>query len=357
VLLIRQGILFSLRQFVRIFYSEKHLLHDPQQDWEVAERGVRIFSTLVSAQIGEIVAPTDWGIGPITAVHSPDMVAFLKTAYSQMQLETSAVTGISNGSSAAVPNCFAVRHLNGHVPNTIWGKLGHFCTDSTTPILPSTWTSAYWSAQTALSAAHHVYQCGGNAYALCRPPGHHAYPDLYGGYCYLNNAAIAANWLTQQQKRVAIIDVDYHHGNGTQAIFYARGDVMFCSIHADPDQEYPYYCGFAHEKGDSEGYGLSINYPLPVGTTGRTYLKTVQRAINEIIQFDPDILLISLGVDTTAGDPNGGFLLNTNDFTLMGQTFSKLAMPKVIVQEGGYLLESIGNNVLAFLQGVRQGSL
>jgi acetoin utilization deacetylase AcuC-like enzyme len=329
---------------MKIFYSEKHLLHDPQQDWEVADRGVLILSALMSAKIGEVQPPHDWGMAPITAVHTPNMIHFLQTAFTQMQKEAPV--------AAVVPNNFAVRHLNGHLPRTIWGQLGHFCTDSTTPILANTWSAAYWSAQVALSAANYVSKYGETAYALCRPPGHHAYADLYGGYCYLNNAAIAAHWLTQQQYKVAIVDIDYHHGNGTQSIFYARDDVLFCSIHADPNDEYPFYCGFVHEKGDWLGYGRNLNYPLPLGTTGAAYLKTVERAITEVVQFNPDILLISFGVDTIACDPNGGFLLTTNDFAAMGQAFAEVNVPKVVVQEGGYLLNSIGANVLAFLQAL-----
>ncbi len=327
---------------MKIFYSEKHLLHDPQQDWEVAERGAVIFAALTAAQVGEVCAPKDWGMGPITAVHTPNMIQFLHTAFAQMQKEAPV--------SAVIPNNFAVRHINDHLPRTIWGKLGYYCTDVTTPIMADTWLAAYWSAQVALSAANHVNTHGETAYALCRPPGHHAYADLYGGYCYLNNAAIAAHWLTQQQQTVAIVDVDYHHGNGTQSIFYDRDDVLFCSIHADPNDEYPFYHGFANEKGDGEGFGLTVNYPLPLGTAGKTYLKTVKWAMNKVIQFDPDILIISLGVDTAAGDPNGGFLLNTNDFALIGQAFSRANVPKVIIQEGGYSLDTLGANVLAFLE-------
>ena len=329
---------------MNIFYSETHLRHDPQQDWEVAQRGELILAALAAAGIGEVVSPTDFGMAAITAVHHPDMIELLQTAFARMQNEVPV--------AAVVPNCFAVRQLGGRLPQTIWGQIGYYCTDTTTPILAETWKAAYWSAQVALSAAKDVHKNGGTAYALCRPPGHHAYADLYGGYCYLNNAAIVANWLAQQSCAVAIVDVDYHHGNGTQAIFYDRDDVLFCSIHADPNQEYPFYCGFASEKGNDKGYGRTLNYPLPLGTNGADYLKAVSQALAQVRQFDPDILLISLGVDTAVGDPNGGFLLTTNDFTLMGQAFAELDIPKVVVQEGGYVLDTIGANVLAFLQAL-----
>ena len=327
-----------------IFYSDKHNQHDPKSDWEVAARATAILAKLKSAQFGEIHEPTDFGMEPITAVHDLKMVTLLQNAFTQMQAEKTM--------AEVIPNCFATRHLGGHLPQTIWGQLGYFCTDSTTPILAQTWEAAYWAVQTTLSATDHVLQNGQSSYALCRPPGHHAYSDLYGGYCYFNNAAIAAHWLTQQQKRVAIVDVDYHHGNGTQAIFYDRNDVLFCSLHADPDHEYPFYSGFTHETGAGIGLNHTINYPLPLGTDGETYLKIVAQALTKVTQFNPDILIISLGVDTAKGDPNGEFLLNKGDFALMGRLFAEVNIPKVIVQEGGYILESIGKNVLAFLHNI-----
>lgn len=329
---------------MHIFYSETHKLHNPEQDWEVAQRAEVILAALMAARVGEVRSPADFGMLPLTAVHAPEMIELLQSAYARMQDELP--------TAAVVPNCFAVRHLGSRLPQTIWGRLGYYCTDSTTPILADTWPAAYWSAQVALSAAQDVLHYGGTAYALCRPPGHHAYADLYGGYCYLNNAAIAAHWLTQQQKRVAIVDVDYHHGNGTQAIFYGRDDVLFCSIHADPDQEYPFYCGFGHERGDGVGYGRNLNYPLPLGTTGSDYLDIVSQALDAVVRYAPDILLISLGVDTAVGDPNGTFHLITSDFSTMGRLFAVLEMPCVVIQEGGYRLDTLGADVVAFLTGL-----
>ena len=327
---------------MHIYYSDKHLAHDPQSDWEVAARATAIMDQLTKAQFGTIQQPIDFGMEPITAVHDTRMITFLQNAYALMQREKSV--------AEVIPNSFATRHLGGHLPQTIWGQLGYYCTDTTTPIMAQTWEAAYWAAQTTLSATNHVLQNGNVAYALSRPPGHHAYADLYGGYCYLNNVAIAANWLSEQGQKVAIVDVDYHHGNGTQAIFYGRNDILFCSIHADPDHEYPFYAGLATEKGDGDGSGYNINYPLPLGTNGKRYLNSLQQAVGEVTTFNPDILLISLGVDTAEGDPNGGFTLQKDDFAAMGNCFANLPFPKVVVQEGGYLVESIGQNVLAFLQ-------
>jgi acetoin utilization deacetylase AcuC-like enzyme len=327
------------------FYTDKHLLHAPARDVEVVGRGELILAALEDAALGPIVPPVDFGMGPITAVHTPGLIHLLQTAYERVKAVMD--------TAVAAPDCFAIRNLAGHVPHNIWGQLGHYCTDSTTPILAHTWEAAYWSAQLALSAASHVQQHGGAAYALCRPPGHHAYADMYGGYCFLNNAAIAAHWLTQTSVTVAIVDVDYHHGNGTQAIFYDRDDLFFCSIHADPDEEYPYYCGFAHEKGAGAGYGRNLNLPLPLGTGDASYLPTLDKALAQVAQFDPDFVIVSLGVDTAVGDPIGRFQLTEAAFGKMGEQFKQLNKPILVLQEGGYQLDTLGQNVLAFLRGVK----
>ena len=329
---------------MHIYYSDQHLAHDPLSDWEVAARATTILNELIKAKFGTVHQPVDFGMDPITAVHNEEFVYFLQNAYTRAQ-EEKAVEEV-------IPGFFATRHIDGQLPQTIWGQLGYYCTDNTTPIMAETWQAAYWAVQITLSATHHALQNKTAAYALCRPPGHHAFTDLYGGYCYLNNVAIAAHWLTEQQQKVAIIDVDYHHGNGTQAIFYERDDVLFSSIHANPDGDYPYYYGFKKETGKGAGKGYTHNYPLPLGTDGETYLSTLQHAVNDVVKFNPDILFISLGVDTAKNDPNGSFLLEQHHFAAMGQLFAKVKLPKVIVQEGGYLLESIGKNVLAFLQNI-----
>jgi acetoin utilization deacetylase AcuC-like enzyme len=333
------------------FYTDRHLLHAPERDVEVVQRGELILAALAAAALGPIAAPVDFGMEPITAVHTPGLLHLLQTAYEQVQAVMDTATSTLLSASVAAPDCFAIRNLAGHVPHNIWGQLGHYCTDSTTPILAHTWEAAYWAAQLALSAASHVQQHGGTAYALCRPPGHHAYADMYGGYCFLNNAAIAAHWLAQTGAKMAIVDVDYHHGNGTQAIFYDRDDVFFCSIHADPDEEYPYYCGFAHEKGAGAGYGRNLNLPLPLGTGDKAYLAALDKALAQVTQFDPDFVIVSLGVDTAVGDPIGRFQLTEAAFGQMGAQFNQLGKPTLILQEGGYRLDTIGQNVVAFLRG------
>ena len=190
-------------------------------------------------------------------------------------------------------------------------RLGAYSFDASSPIAAGTWEGAYWSAQTALTALDAVLAGERAAFALCRPPGHHAGADYLGGYCYLNNAAIAAEAAVAAGRRVAILDVDYHHGNGTQDIFYARGDVLFVSIHADPRMDYPYFWGHADETGEGEGEGATLNLPLPRGTDLAAYLPALDTALERIAAFAPDLLVVSYGADTFAGDPISHFRLET----------------------------------------------
>jgi acetoin utilization deacetylase AcuC-like enzyme len=184
------------------------------------------------------------------------------------------------------------------------------------------------------------------AYALCRPPGHHAAADLYGGFCYLNNTAIAARSLGKQ---VAILDIDYHHGNGTQLIFYDDAEVLFCSLHADPDDDYPYYWGGAGERGSGAGSGFNHNWPLPQNTGDEAYLTALDEALEVVAKFGPRYLIVSAGFDTIAGDPVGGFRLSMAGLRAVGLRIAALGVPVVIVQEGGYLLERLGESAVAFL--------
>lgn len=328
-----------------IFYSEHHAQHNPAAGHEIAARADRIHTALTAAALGPVRPPVDFGMAPVTAVHSRGLIYHLQTAFARLAAH-------EHLPQPAAPHSFAVRELAGHVPRNIWGQLGYYCSDSTTPILAGTWESAYAAAQVALTAADFALSKGGAAYALCRPPGHHAYTAMYGGYCYLNNAAIAAHWLTQQGQRVAIVDVDYHHGNGTQAVFYDRDDVFFCSLHADPNDEYPYFCGFAHERGAAAGYGHNLNLPLPLGTDDEAYLAALAFAVTAVAQFAPDLLVVSLGLDTFAGDPEGGFMLTTGAFARIGAALRQVGRPVLVVQEGGYLLDELGINAVKFLRGL-----
>jgi acetoin utilization deacetylase AcuC-like enzyme len=189
-----------------------------------------------------------------------------------------------------------------------------------------------------------------SAYALCRPPGHHAAAAMYGGFCYLNNAAIAAQWLRQQcGERVAVLDIDYHHGNGTQMIFYADPSVLFCSLHADPNEDYPFYWGGPDERGAGAGLGYNRNWPLPLGTDDAGYLAAVDDALAVIADYAPEYLVVSVGFDTAVGDPVGGFTLTPGGLAAVGEAIAALGLPAVLVQEGGYRLDMLAANSLAFL--------
>ena len=339
------------------FYHAGHTRHDPAQLHrpdtpytniyysEVARRGTIIYEALKAADFGPITLPGDFGIDAISEVHDHEMITVLRTAYERMLREV--------GRQPAIPETFSVGHIPGHKLQSISGLLGYYCFDTSSPIFEHTWDVVYWSAQTALSAAALVLAGGEKvAYALCRPPGHHAAGNLFGGFCYLNNAAIVANWLVQHGQRVAILDIDYHHGNGTQAIFYGRSDVLVCSIHADPLQEYPFYWGFADEYGAGAGRNHNFNFPLPVGTQESAYMAAYDEALSKIRLFVPDIVLISLGIDTAEGDPVGGFKLTTATFSRLGAKIAAFDRPAIVVQEGGYLLSSLGENVVSFIRGL-----
>ena len=230
-------------------------------------------------------------------------------------------------------------------------RLGAYSFDASSPIAAGTWEGAYWSAQTALTALDAVLGGDRAAFALCRPPGHHAGRDYLGGYCHLNNAAIAAEAATAAGRRVAILDVDYHHGNGTQDIFYARGDVFFASLHADPLMDYPYYWGHADETGEGDGEGATLNLPLPRGSDVAVYLPALENALARIADWGADLLVISYGADTYAGDPISHFKLETADYAVMAGGIAALNLPSMVVMEGGYAVDALGANVAAFLGG------
>lgn len=329
---------------VTVVYSPSHRQHDPPGSSETPARMDRLLEAVDDIGLSA-EPPGDFGMAPIEAVHSPELIAFLQNAYARF-------ASLKEGPRPARPDSFAVRDLAGPLPRSIWGQLGYYCSDDLTPILGQTWAAAYTSAQVSLSAAAALENGGRIAYALCRPPGHHAYRDMYGGYCYLNNAAVAAHRLTERGRRVAVLDLDYHHGNGTQAIFYDRADVLFCSLHADPDDEYPYYCGFASETGAGEGEGYNINIPLPLGTGEADYLRALEAGLQAIDRFAPDTLLVSLGFDTLADDPEGGFRLQSTTFAHIGRMLASVGRPLLIVQEGGYRLDTLRPACRAFLEGL-----
>jgi acetoin utilization deacetylase AcuC-like enzyme len=231
--------------------------------------------------------------------------------------------------------------------------IGKYSFDLYTPLLKNAFKTALESASLAYELADDLLNNKiKTGYALCRPPGHHAEKNKMGGYCYLNNTAVASQYLSKKGK-VAVLDVDFHHGNGTQGIFYERGDVLTISIHADPDWKFPYFSGFIEEKGVNQGQGKNINYPLPKGATNNQYQKVLEKALKNIEDFKPSYLVVALGLDTYKDDPIGGFKLTTKYYTIMAKTINSLKLPVLIIQEGGYNTQSLGDNVVAFLNGFR----
>jgi acetoin utilization deacetylase AcuC-like enzyme len=236
-------------------------------------------------------------------------------------------------------------------PKHIVGRLGWHSADTACPIGPGTWSAACAATDVATTAAQLVLEGDDAAYALCRPPGHHAFRDLAGGFCFLNNSAIAAAHLRLTHERVAILDVDVHHGNGTQGIFYERSDVLTVSIHADPSAYYPYVWGFAHERGVGEGIGANLNIPLPIGTGDDGYLAALDVAQKTIEAFAPGGLVVALGLDASEHDPLAGLAVTTDGFRRIGAAIARFGLPTVFVQEGGYLSDILGANLTAVLGG------
>ncbi|HUD44672.1 MAG TPA: histone deacetylase family protein [Patescibacteria group bacterium] len=226
----------------------------------------------------------------------------------------------------------------------------YFIMDTYTPLTKYTFEAAMASANVALTGAELILNGEKICYSLCRPPGHHAEERSSGGYCYFNNAAIAANYLSSQG-RVAILDIDYHHGNGTQHFFYERNDVLYVSLHADPNLKFPYNSGFVDEIGKGKGEGFNKNYPLPLNISNIEYANILKRALKDIRDYKPNFLIVSAGFDTYEKDPIAGFALTIPFYKEIGQIISSLTMPKLIIQEGGYNIDDLGRIVVSFLKG------
>jgi acetoin utilization deacetylase AcuC-like enzyme len=333
-------------------YSDDHRLHDAKAEFvhgemvpsfEMPKRADYILGRLREAKLGEIIAPERQPRRALEQIHSPDFLTFLEGAHA-------AWAETNHGD--AMPNTWPGRGLRQVIPEKIGAKLGYYCFDTSTPITAGTWRAALSAAEVALTAGGRLTAGAGAAFALCRPPGHHAGKDYYGGYCFLNNAAIAAqSFIDRGAARVAILDVDYHHGNGTQAIFYDRKDVFFLSLHADPKWDYPYFLGFADEVGEGAGEGFNANYPMPWGTVWSRYVEALSDALARICRYGPDVVVVSLGVDTFKEDPISKFKLEMADYPKIGAMIAELGRPTLFVMEGGYAVEEIGINTVALLQG------
>jgi acetoin utilization deacetylase AcuC-like enzyme len=303
-----------------------------------------VLAEVQRAKLGPIMPPQKFGLDPVRRVHALEFVDFLRLAWDAWVAE--------HGERDALPLTWLAPGMRRKLPDHIDGKLGYYSFDAGTPITAGTWRAIIAAANVALTGASLVANGERGVFALCRPPGHHAGHAYYGGYCFFNNAAIAAQALRDRgAARVAVLDIDYHHGNGTQDIFYDRNDVLVASLHADPRQEYPYFLGFADETGTHAGEGFTANYPLPWGTDWAPYAEALDHALRRIVSFGTEVLVLSLGVDTYKGDPISKFLLDSPDFGVIGRRIAGLRLPTLIVMEGGYAVDAIGINAVNVLRG------
>lgn len=335
-------------------FSEKHALRDAKTElyggvlvppFECPARAECVLQRILDVNLGEVIAPRHFDIETITGVHDADFIRFLETCWDDWSA--------AGFGGEAIASCWPARGMQqARVPNHIEGKLGHYAMAAETSISDGTWEAARASVNVALTAQAAIRDGAGEAFALCRPPGHHAAGNMFGGYCFINNASVAAQAFVEQgATRVALLDVDFHHGNGSQAIFYDRDDVMFLSLHGDPSDAFPHFLGYADEVGQGAGEGYNHNYPLGPGTNFKTWGEALEQACKRIIDYAPDALVISLGVDTFEHDPISFFKLTSDDFKRYGASIARLKLPTLFVMEGGYAVAEIGLNTVNVLEG------
>jgi acetoin utilization deacetylase AcuC-like enzyme len=345
---------------VRVVASDEHRSHAPTREvadgegiaiFETPERAEAIRGALVADGGFEIVEPVAHGTGPIAAVHDPAMLAFLEGAWRDWR-------EAGEEADEVFPDTFPLPAYRegmgpGREPRSPRARIGRWCFDTATPLVEGTYAAARAAVDVALTAAGLVLDGERFAYGLCRPPGHHAARAMFGGYCFLNNAAIAAEHIARRTgEPVAILDVDYHHGNGTQQIFYERGDVLYVSLHGDPDRAYPYFSGFADETGSGAGRGATLNLPLPAACPDERYLEALDRGLEAIEGFGGEVVVVSLGIDTYARDPICDLGLTTEAYAESGRRVGALGRRVVVLQEGGYFVPDLGRNVVAWLRGL-----
>jgi acetoin utilization deacetylase AcuC-like enzyme len=338
---------------MKIVYSDDHRQHFAQGEiyggefvtpFERPSRVEYILRELKRRKMTDIVAPARLDMKIVRKVHDRGFLEFLENAW---KLWTA-----SGYRGEIVPTVFPVPGLRKKKPRFIDGLVGYYAQGTETCITAGTWKAAKSSAAVALTAQKIVSSGAPSAFALCRPPGHHCHRDMYGGYCFLNNAAIAAQGFRNSGARhLAILDVDFHHGNGTQNIFYDRDDVLFCSLHGTPEDAFPHFLGYADEKGRGKGHGFNHNYPMPPGTGFAVWSEALDGACGKIARYKPDALVVSLGVDTFKDDPISFFKLKSADFSAYGRRIAKLKLPTLFVMEGGYAIEAIGINTVNVLEG------
>jgi len=345
---------------IPVITCPRHVGHRPQVEVQCG-RPIPAFDTVARMQVVEgalanhhrvqMCAPQhDLAVtSAIGRVHDADLVDFLSRAWAER-------TGPDDEIELIFADTF--RHPGLHAPGVSpkkphqAGAFGQYCFDTITGIGPDTFDSAIGSVATALTAANHTLRGSALSVALSRPPGHHVSADVFGGGCYLNNAAISAQWLRDHgADRVGIVDIDFHHGNGTQAIFYERGDVLYTSLHGHPDRCYPYFTGHADEIGSGPGRGATLNLPLEANTEGPAYLEALERALTATAAHRPDAIVVSLGFDTYHADPAGDAMLDTGDYFAVGRAFHGLGNPVLAILEGGYAVTDLGANVHAWVSG------
>jgi len=339
-------------------YTERHKLRDSKTElyggelvppFECPIRAEHILNRVREVGLGEVLAPDSFGLDPVLRIHDAAFVEFLGTCWDDWQAAGFEGEAIATcWPSRAVPRNIVPRHID--------GRIGYYALAAETAICGGTWEAAQASADVALTGQRLVAAGARAAFSLCRPPGHHAASDMFGGYCFLNNAAIAAQaFLDGGASRVAILDVDFHHGNGTQEIFYGRDDVLFLSLHGDPLDMFPYFLGFADETGEGKGEGCNLNYPMPPGTPYETWGAALEDASRRIAAYGPDALIVSLGVDTFEKDPISFFKLTSEDFRTYGNRIAKLNLPTHFIMEGGYAVAEVGINTVNVLEGFEDG--
>lgn len=331
---------------IALTVNDRHAIHHVRErgylQWPV--RVSTIANELASSGLVEEVKVREHPLKQVLAVHDPELVSYLRRA----------CANAPEGKSI-YPYVFPVRNIT-RPPKDLAMRAGYYCIDTFTPISQHAYPAARRAVDAALTAAEQILRGRRLAYALVRPPGHHAERRTFGGFCYFNSASVAAHFLSQQG-RVAMLDLDFHHGNGHQDIFYERDDVLTVSIHGDPASAYPFFAGFAEERGAGAGEGFNLNIPLPPGIDGRRYTRALGRAVEEITAFNPDFLVIPLGLDTVREDPTGTWRLTGQDLEANGRRLGAMRLPTLVVQEGGYRIRTLGVNARRFLGGLAEGAL
>ncbi len=340
---------------MKIVHSPLNAQHDPkhflvngsiQANPEVPQRAEMLLHAAENAGHG-IVDPADHGTELLGKIHTRRYLTFLERIHERWQRQP-------NASDEVIPNVHPIVPAGGY-PDSAAGQAGFHMTDTACPISKGTWDAVRAAANAAIHAADMVMRGDREAYALCRPPGHHASSETAGGFCYLNNSALAAQHLRRNHDKVAVLDVDVHHGNGTQEIFYRRADVLTVSLHADPVRFYPFFWGHASETGADEGEGFNLNLPQPRRTADDDYLKALHAALERITDYGAEALVVALGLDAYEGDPFEGLAITTPGFGRIAEAIAGLELPTVLVQEGGYLSPELGDNLVSFLDGFARG--